>query len=218
MGDLVQLSLFMVSTVDPPWRDNRDAMAYPFLSLEKRRTTPIEYARNGVSIEVQAPSKLGLASIWDWDLIIFAASHLNQAIEDGRKPASRISFVPYDCLKQIGRPIGGAHYKRLAEAIRRLRATTIITNVRFEDVVGEDDAAVVLGEERPFSWLTDYRLPKKYRPRVYTTPDDITHITPMTTKASRTQRDRGRSSCRRGCIGRSCGSGICSPSIRTTSC
>ncbi len=178
MGDLVQLSLFMVSTVDPPWRDNRDAMAYPLLSLEKRRTAPIEYARNGVSIEVHSPAKFGLATIWDWDLIIFAASHLNQAIEDGRKPAPRISFVPYDCLRQIGRPIGGAHYKMLAEAIRRLRATTIITNVRFDDAV-EEDGDVVPGEERPFSWLTDYRLPKKYRPRVYTTPDDITHITPQ---------------------------------------
>ena len=181
MGDLVQLSLFMVSTVDPPWRDNRDAMAYPLLSLQKRRTAPIEYERNGVSIGVHAPAKFGVASIWDWDLIIFAASHLNQAIEDGRKPEPRISFVPYDCLKQIRRPIGGRAYHELAQAIRRLRATTIITNIRFEDAVGEDDD-VVLGEERPFSWLTDYRLPKKYRPRVYTTPDDITHITPRDTE------------------------------------
>jgi plasmid replication initiation protein len=105
MGDLVQLSLFTVSTVDPPWRDNRDAMAYPFLSLQKRRTTPIEFERNGLSIGVHAPAEFGLATIWDWDLIIFAASHLNQAIEDGRKPARRISFVPYDCMKQIRRPI-----------------------------------------------------------------------------------------------------------------
>ena len=178
MGDLVQLSLFTVSTVDPPWRDNRDAMAYPLLSLQKRRTAPIKYERNGVSIGVHAPAEFGIASIWDWDLIIFAASHLNQAIEDGRKPAPRISFVPYDCLKQLRRPIGGAYYKKLAEAVRRLRATTIITNIRFEDAAGEDDD-VVPGEERPFSWLTDYRLPKKYRRRVYTTPDKITHITPQ---------------------------------------
>lgn len=177
MGDLVQLSLFTVTTVDPPWRDNRDAMAYPFLALEKGRTAPIEYERNGVRVSVAADRRFSIASIWDWDLIIFAASHLNQAIEDGRKPVPRISFVPYDCLKQIRRQTNGAHYKMLAEAIRRLRATTIITNVRFEDAVGEDGD--VPGEERPFSWLTDYRLPKKYRPRVYTTPDNITHITPQ---------------------------------------
>ena len=180
MGNVVQLSLFMVSTVDPPWRDNRDAMAYPLLSLEKRRTTPIEYERNGVRVSVAADSRCSIATIWDWDLIIFAASHLNQAIEEGREPAPRISFVPYDCLKQIGRPTNDVYYKRLAEAIRRLRATTIITNIRFEDAAAED-GDVVLGEERPFSWLTDYRLPKRYRRRVYTTPDNITHITPQDT-------------------------------------
>ena len=34
--------------------------------------------------------------IWDWDLIIVAASHLNDAIEAGLKPSPRIRFVPYE--------------------------------------------------------------------------------------------------------------------------
>ena len=38
MGEVVQLDIFTVNTVDPPWRDNRDAMEYPFLSLQKVRT------------------------------------------------------------------------------------------------------------------------------------------------------------------------------------
>lgn len=153
MGEVVQLEIFQVNTVDPPWRDNRDAMDFPFLSLQKKRTTPIEYARNGVSIEVHAPTKFGLASIWDWDLIIFAASHLNEAIEAGRKPSPRVQFVPHDCLKQLGRSTGGKDYRELAQSIRRLRVTTVITNIR------QDDDA---GEERPFSWIIDYRIPKRY--------------------------------------------------------
>jgi hypothetical protein len=39
MGELVQLEFFTVNTVDPPWRDNKDAMEYPFLSLQKKRLT-----------------------------------------------------------------------------------------------------------------------------------------------------------------------------------
>jgi hypothetical protein len=35
MGEVVQLEIFAVNTVDPPWRDNKDAMEYPFLSLQK---------------------------------------------------------------------------------------------------------------------------------------------------------------------------------------
>ena len=55
----------------------------------------------------------------------------------------------------------GKDYRELAKSIRRLRMTTVITNIR------DDDEA---GEERPFSWLSDYRIPKKYT-RMHLTPD-----------------------------------------------
>ena len=97
--------------------------------------------------------KYGLASVWDWDLIIFAASHLNDAIEAGLKVSPRIKFTPHDCLKQLGRGTGGKDYRELVQGIRRLRMTTVITNIR-----GDDDS----GLERPFSWLADYSTPKRY--------------------------------------------------------
>ena len=162
MGDVAQFDLFTVSTVDAPLRDNRDTMEYPFLSLQKGRTVPIEFRRKDVSIEVHAPAKFGLASIWDWDLIIFAASHLSDAIEAGLKPSPRVRFVPHDALKQMGRGTGGKDYRELAQSIRRLRLTTVITNIR-----ADDDS----GEERPFSWLTDYSIPKRYKGGLLT-PDD----------------------------------------------
>jgi plasmid replication initiation protein len=114
MGELVQLDMFTVSAVDPPWRDNRDAMEYPFLALQKRRTKPIFFRKNGLSLSVAADSRFSIATVWDWDLIIFAASHLNEAIEDGRKLSPRVQFVPYDCLRQIGRGTGGKDYRELA--------------------------------------------------------------------------------------------------------
>lgn len=91
---------------------------------------------------MHAPARFGLATVWDWDLIIYCASHINAAIERGAKIAPRIFFVPYGALRQLRRGTSGRHYRELVAAIRRLRATTIITNVR-----GEDGA----GEERPFS-------------------------------------------------------------------
>ena len=171
MGDGGQLDLFTVTAIDPPWRDNRDAMGYPFLSLQKRRTAPVEFEHEGVSVEVYAHPKFGIATIWDWDIIIFASSHINEAIESGRKVSPRIDFAPHDCLKQIGRSTGGTDYKHLADAIRRLHATSVITNIREAD-------QPELGEERGFHWLQGYSLPKKYGRRVYTAPDNITHITP----------------------------------------
>src|SRR5512133_2012385 len=160
MGKVIQLELFRVTAADPPWRDNRDAMEYPFLSLQKKRVRPIRYVRERVSLSVHAPAEFGLASIWDWDLVIFAASHLNECIEDGRQPSPRIAFVPYDCLRQLLRHTGGKDYRELADAIRRLYMTTVITNIRTED-----------GGERPFRWLNDYWIPKKYDRGVLTPTD-----------------------------------------------
>lgn len=81
MKEAVQIDMFTVTTLDPPLRDNRDAMEYPFLSLQKGPTKSIEFRTANIALEVNAPEKYGLANIWDWDLIIFAASHLNEAIE-----------------------------------------------------------------------------------------------------------------------------------------
>jgi plasmid replication initiation protein len=153
MGEVVQLEIFGVSAVDPPWRDNRDAMEYPFLSLQKKRTRPINYRKGNVHLSIAADVRFSIATIWDWDLIIFAASHLNDAIEAGLSPSPRIRFVPYDCLRQLGRSTGGKDYWELAQSIRRLRATLVITNIR------QDDGA---GEEQPFSWLASYKIPKRY--------------------------------------------------------
>jgi plasmid replication initiation protein len=103
--------------------------------------------------------------------MIFAAGHLNEAVESRRKIAPEISFVPHDCLKQIGRGTSGRHYHELAQAIRRLAATLVITNIREADQPEQ-------GEERGFHWLDGYTLPKKYPPRYITTPDNVAHITP----------------------------------------
>jgi len=138
-------------------------MDFPFLSLQKKRTKPITYNRSGISISVAADIRYSIATIWDWDLIIFAASHLNEAIEAGLKPAARIRFVPYDCLRQLGRSTGGKDYKELAQSIRRLAATLVITNIRDEDQPDE-------GSEGGFHWLSGFKIPKKYT-RMHLTKD-----------------------------------------------
>lgn len=153
MGEPIQLNIFAVSNFEPPWRDNRDAMDFPFLSLQKKRTKPIVYRKGNIHLSIAADIRFSIATIWDWDLIIFAASHLNDAIEAGLSPSPRIRFVPYDCLRQLGRSTGGKDYKELAQSVRRLRFTSVITNIRHDDEAGE---------ERPFSWLMSYSIPKRY--------------------------------------------------------
>ena len=156
LGELIQPDFFLVNAADPSLRDNRDVMEYPFLSLQKQRIKPIEYSENGININVTANPRFSLATIWDWDLIIYATSHLSAAIEAGLTPSPRVRFVPYDCLQQIGRGTSGRHYHELANAIRRLFATSIVTNVRFSNQPEQ-------GAEMGFAWLTRYQIPKRYK-------------------------------------------------------
>ena len=162
MGEIVQLDIFNVSTYEPPLRDSRDVMEYPFLSLQKKRTKPIEFADKNIYISVAADIRFSIATIWDWDLIVFAASHLNDAIENLGVASPKIRCAPHDALRQMRRGTGGKDYRELANAIRRLRVTTVITNIRYEDGAGE---------EQPFSWLASYRIPKRYTQTVMT-PED----------------------------------------------
>jgi plasmid replication initiation protein len=63
-----------------------------------------------------------------------------------RRPAALAPrrLRPYDCLRQLLRHTGGKDYRELANAVRRLYMTTVITNIRTE-----------AGGERPFRWLAN---------------------------------------------------------------
>src|SRR3954452_4146910 len=79
-----QLDLLVALPGDIPTHDQQDMMERPFFSLSKqRRTEPIDYhVQNGtttVSGNVTAPTEIGIATIWDADILIWAASQLREA-------------------------------------------------------------------------------------------------------------------------------------------
>lgn len=52
-------------------------MAHPFFSLSKTpRLTPIDYASGTATILVEATGTHGIATIWDADILIWAASQI----------------------------------------------------------------------------------------------------------------------------------------------
>jgi plasmid replication initiation protein len=163
-NDLAQLDFFLAAAEDPPLRDNRDVMEYPFLALQKHRTKSIKYTGENIHLTVSGNTEYGVATIWDWDIIIGLSAQINDAVENNLPVAKRIQFIPYNLLKSVGRGTSGKHYRELAQAIRRLRATLIITNIRYED---QPDR----GMETGFNWLAGYWIPKRYSPLAMT-PDD----------------------------------------------
>lgn len=130
-GDDLCFSAFYV---DIPIRDQRDTMERPFFSLSKRkRLKPIEYRVGNVMVEVSANPQWGMATIWDADILIWAATQITEALDRGKKPQRSISFCPYNLLKSIQRGTSGRDYQDLRNALERLAHTAVRTNVRTSD-------------------------------------------------------------------------------------
>jgi plasmid replication initiation protein len=135
--------LFFCDVVDVSIKDSRHAMAVPFLSLSKRpRFEPIEYenANTGDRILVAGAKPFGIATIWDFDIMIWLFGQVMNEINCARTPSRYLAFHAYDCLRGIQRTTSGTDYARLEAALRRLQSTTIHTNIDnaspFSDSVG----------------------------------------------------------------------------------
>ena len=77
-----QRELFRALPGDLAPRDAQDLMAYPFFSLAKtHRTAPIDYRMNEIAIRVEAVPEHGMATIWDADVLIWAASQIVEAVK-----------------------------------------------------------------------------------------------------------------------------------------
>src|SRR5579872_1966658 len=79
-----QLDLFHALPGDFAPRDAQDLMAYPFFSLAKsKRVAPIDFKAGDVTIRVEAVPDHGMATIWDADILIWAASQIVNARDAG---------------------------------------------------------------------------------------------------------------------------------------
>ena len=126
-----QLDPFIVATGDASPRDQRDLMERPFFSLAKaRRIAPILYQAGDVRVEVHAVPEHGMATIWDADVLIWAASQIVEAENLGLKTSRFLRFTPYQLLTAIGRQTGARDYKLLKGALTRLQSTVIRTTLR----------------------------------------------------------------------------------------
>lgn len=125
---------FIADLIDYAPKDHKDMMERPFFSISKRkRLKPIEYENEDGSVRVRVTGspEHGIASIWDSDIIIYCISRIVAARDRGDNDIGPSVFVtPYELLKSIARDTGGKNYAELMAAIKRLKTTTIETNIR----------------------------------------------------------------------------------------
>ncbi len=126
-----QLDLFRALPGDLAPRDAQDLMAYPFFSLAKsKRLAPIDFKAGSIVIRVEAVPEHGMATIWDADVLIWAASQIVEARDAGLRPSRLMGTTPYEILNFIGRGVSLRDYDRLKAALDRLQSTTIATSIR----------------------------------------------------------------------------------------
>ena len=148
-----QFDFFVPLMRDLPLKDQRETMERPFFSLQKRkRLKPIEYVSgdgdSAVRVKVEAVQAYGIATIWDADILIWAASALNRLKAQGRNDLPReLRTTAYDLLRSISRDTGGKGYQELRAALDRLQTTTIFTSIRAKR-----------GRDSRFNWLDSWEV------------------------------------------------------------
>jgi len=126
-----QLAAFRALAADLAPRDLQDLMSYPFFSLTKaKRNRPINYHAGDIMIRVEGSTEHGIASIWDADVLIWAASQIIEARDAGIATSRLLIATPYEILSFIGRGTSGRDYGRLKSAFDRLQSTSIATSIR----------------------------------------------------------------------------------------
>jgi plasmid replication initiation protein len=123
-------------------------MAYPFFSLAKsKRTVPIDFRAGKITIRVEAVPEHGMATIWDADVLIWAASQIVEARDGGLKTSRLMAATPYEILTFVGRGTSARDYDRLKAALDRLQSTTVMTSIR----------QPIERRRHRFSWINEWK-------------------------------------------------------------
>jgi plasmid replication initiation protein len=126
--------LVTIPSFDP--RDMMEIMQYPFLSLSKNRTSPINYESpdGTIKVKVSCHTEHYIASIYDWDIVMFVESKMQEIMNSGSDIPPRTLIVPrHEILKSLRKHNGKKEEKDLKASLARLKTTLIETNIRNED-------------------------------------------------------------------------------------
>jgi plasmid replication initiation protein len=129
------------------------SMEHPVFTLStKPDLNPRKYKRGENFIEV-SPSRHGLATVHDRDVLIYCISQCMAALNEGRPVHRSIRFKAHDLLVATNRQTSGRGYELLKDALRRLQGTQIETNLKqggkeYFKVFSLIDSAEIIKESR----------------------------------------------------------------------
>jgi plasmid replication initiation protein len=128
-GDIITIDL-------RDFRDVKELMEVPFVALSKNRTTPIFYESlcGNSKVKISCHPPYYVASIYDWDIVLFVASKMQEIINSGKDIPPRTLIIPrHELLKSINKHDANKQQKDLKSSLNRLKSTLIETTIRNED-------------------------------------------------------------------------------------
>lgn len=117
-------------------RDFTEMMENPFLALSKKRKSPIIYESPDGTRKIKVTRHTGhfLASIYDWDIVLYVAGKMQEILNDSSDIPPRSMIIPrHELLKTLHRHDGKKEEKDLKASLSRLKMTGIETTIRNED-------------------------------------------------------------------------------------
>lgn len=138
-GDLFSLDSPLYGDV----QGERTVAEFPFFSLSKKaQMNPMVFESGDARIEIN-PSKTGVATIYDKEILLYIASLMVERMELGQSVDRVWSFTANDLFRVTGTNSSARSYASLKASLNRLQGTQIITNI---ETGGE-------GSDSAFSWL-----------------------------------------------------------------
>ena len=141
-----QRDFYVADLLDIAPKDDMASMEHPLFALKAGDKRVREYKRGGTTVTVK-PGFDGCATIHDKDVWIYCISQLVEGINRGREDVSRtVRFTAYDFLVTTNRATSGGKdggYQRMAEALARLRGTSIETNIETAEIRERDGFGLV---------------------------------------------------------------------------
>jgi len=117
-------------------RDFTEMMENPFLALSKNRKTSIIYESPDGTRKIKVTRHTGhfLASIYDWDIVLYVAGKMQEILNNGSDIPPRSMVIPrHELLKALLKHDGKKEEKDLRASLSRLKMTGIETTIRNED-------------------------------------------------------------------------------------
>ena len=141
-------------------RDITEMMEVPFLALSKNRKSPIIYEKhdgpNMIRVKVSRHTGHFLASIYDWDIILFVAGKMQEILNVGSDIPPRTMIIPrHEILRALKKHDGKKQELDLKASLSRLQLTGIETTIRNED--GRYDAGFGFLESWSYTKRKDIR-------------------------------------------------------------